>query len=827
LTALENARWWLHRRFHPIPVPYRSKKPALKKWPSLRLKEAELPRYFNGEAQNIGIILGDEDGSADVDVDCNEAIVAAAMLLPETNLVFGRPSKRASHYIYRVDPPIPSLKFIDPIRPDNDESTIIELRCRKKDGKTGFQTVVPESVHESDEPIRFEPGRDGHPASVAAKALADAVARVAAASLLSRYWPKPRAGRNDAFLAMAGTLARAYWSVEGAIDFNSAIYRVLWGSHADRCACISEVRATFEKHAVGAETTGIPKLNSLIDERIVKIALKWLGIDTRQPAADSRAQSSAPMTTAEVSGQDSVSRKFSGHLRIQINNKELRDLSAATLAALHAANRPPYLFSRAGVVARVDQLSPLKWTDEEGTEHTTPGRQVIVLVSDTHLRGEMTRCADYFKASRRGKQIIETAVYPPLDIARDLLSRPMGELNFPALESLAENPFIRPDGDVVCKPGYDAITRTFYAPTTDLQGFDVPDRPTADDVDAARVLIEEAIGEFPYVDQASRANAFALFITPEVRHAIDGCVPIGLCEAPQAGTGKTLLAKIVSMKATGGPAAMKPAPTHEEEWRKEIMSILVAGHPIVILDNVDHALRSSSLASVVTSTSWTDRPLGQTAMLTLTQRTVFIVTGNNLSVQVDLPRRCFKIRMDAKRSEPWLGREFRQPHLEKWALKNRGRLLGAVLTLARAWFTAGCPNPATPILGGFEEWCRIVGGILEHAGIEGFLGNLDEFYRDADPSFPQWVAFLSGLLVLMPKGRFKSADVLPLLREDAAFRATLPDELGEHDSPSFQKRLGKALQKRAGRRHGDRVLRVVNAGSNQGVTVWCIQTDES
>lgn len=127
---------------------------------------------------------------------------------------------------------------------------------------------------------------------------------------------------------------------------------------------------------------------------------------------------------------------------------------------------------------------------------------------------------------------------------------------------------------IVCKPGYDAITRTFYAPTGELEGLNVPERQTAEDVTAAGRLIEECIGEFPYVDQASRANAFALFISPEVRPAIDGCTPIGVCEAPMAGTGKTLLAKVISMKTTGGPAAMKVAPAREEDWKKELMSIL-------------------------------------------------------------------------------------------------------------------------------------------------------------------------------------------------------------------------------------------------------------
>jgi P4 family phage/plasmid primase-like protien len=266
------------------------------------LRQDELERYFTGQPLNIGVILGDEHGSADVDLDCNEAVAIAPLFLPETNLIFGRPSRPSSHYFYRVDPPIPLRKFIDPLEPNEDEATIIELRCRKKDGTVGFQTVVPHSTHESGEPIRFEPGRDGYAATVAADILQRAVGRIAAGCLLARYWPKPKAGRNDAFLAVAGILARADWALDEAIDFNFGIYRVFWNTQADHAACASEVRPTFEKHGAVAETTGIPKLKTLIDERVVRAALDWLEIGT--------AHSKLRDTSAEV--VDKAVKVFNG-----------------------------------------------------------------------------------------------------------------------------------------------------------------------------------------------------------------------------------------------------------------------------------------------------------------------------------------------------------------------------------------------------------------------------------------------------------------------------------------------------------------------------------
>jgi Bifunctional DNA primase/polymerase, N-terminal len=41
-----------------VPVPHKSKGPTVTAWQNLRITEADAPRWFNGEAQNIGVMLG-------------------------------------------------------------------------------------------------------------------------------------------------------------------------------------------------------------------------------------------------------------------------------------------------------------------------------------------------------------------------------------------------------------------------------------------------------------------------------------------------------------------------------------------------------------------------------------------------------------------------------------------------------------------------------------------------------------------------------------------------------------------------------------------------
>jgi hypothetical protein len=223
MTSLDAALGWVERGFLPVPIPFRSKRPVIEGWPSLRIGKADVARFFNGGPQNIGVLLGEPYGAADLDLDCAEAIAAAAVLAPATGMIFGRASKPASHLFYRSDPPMRAKKYLDP----TNKGCLCELRCLKVDGTVGLQTVVPGSTHETGEAIRFEAGFDREPANIDCDELARAVARIAAAALLARHWPQQAGGRHDAFLALAGFLWRGDWRLEHASAFHFGLYRAL------------------------------------------------------------------------------------------------------------------------------------------------------------------------------------------------------------------------------------------------------------------------------------------------------------------------------------------------------------------------------------------------------------------------------------------------------------------------------------------------------------------------------------------------------------------------------------------------------------------------
>src|ERR1035441_5045172 len=110
MTSLEAARDWTKRGYRVVPIPFRKKGPIIKGWKSLRIEEGKLSHHFNGAQQNIGVLQGDGYGSADVDLDCREALAAWPSFAIETGLVFGRESKPASHWFYRSDTPLKTKK---------------------------------------------------------------------------------------------------------------------------------------------------------------------------------------------------------------------------------------------------------------------------------------------------------------------------------------------------------------------------------------------------------------------------------------------------------------------------------------------------------------------------------------------------------------------------------------------------------------------------------------------------------------------------------------------------------------------------------------------
>jgi primase-polymerase (primpol)-like protein len=353
---------------------------------------------------------------------------------------------------------------------------------------------------------------------------------------------------------------------------------------------------------------------------------------------------------ASDTGKDTESEKTRrDHLpEIIVNNRPLRDMTKESLNALEKKNSPPVTFVRDGSLVRV--------------QHNEKGQAGIAPLNDHAVRGLLTRSAEFLKKTYSAKNGWgSTHISPPLDIVHDIMALGAWD-NIPPLEAVMETPILRDDGSLLECVGYDATTRLYYSPAPGLVVPSVPAHPTPADVADARAFLEtELLGDFPFCGPADKANTVGTLLTPVVRQTFCDVSPLGLFDKPQGGTGASLLVDLLGLIHVGEYRAFMGAPTEEEEWRKQISTVLSTGATFIGIDNVEHALGAPALERALTSTTWTDRALGTNTQLRLPQRATWVATGNNIRLRRSMQRRSYWIRMDAKMARPWERAQWSEP----------------------------------------------------------------------------------------------------------------------------------------------------------------------
>jgi|GEM_PF-1725373 len=437
---------------------------------------------------------------------------------------------------------------------------------------------------------------------------------------------------------------------------------------------------------------------------------------------------------------------------------------------------------------------------------------VVEELTPDRLRNELCQVAQWYTIGRGGKQ---RSAKPSLELARNMLAS--RNIPLPNLTRIVGAPVFAPDGTLQTRPGYHPASRTYLDPWQAGDVMPVSPQPTEREVDLARgIILEELLGDFPFVADADRAHAVALLLVPFARDLISDPTPNHLIEASTPGCGKSLLSEILLLPALGHAVYLLPEAHTDEEWRKVITSALREGKPAIIIDNVKRSLDSGALAAALTARMWTDRILGVSETTSLPVRSIWVTTANNPTLSTELIRRSIRIRLDPKRDRPWLRDGFRHEPLRVWASDARGLLVWSALTLIQSWLAAGQPRPHVKPLGSYESWTTVLGGILEHVGIPGFLGNLNQFYEEADNEGALWRQFVDVWYQRFGTQEVKSSDLFSIAQEMEGF------DLGRGKTDHAQKgAFGKALAKQRDRFIGD--CRIVRTGKHQGAVTWQLQ----
>ncbi len=412
------------------------------------------------------------------------------------------------------------------------------------------------------------------------------------------------------------------------------------------------------------------------------------------------------------------------HVPVALSGRRQDEIVREVWSALVEANDPPgaYGFTMPALFLMGGRLVTVNRT-------TAPPR--IQDVTTGTLFNHINEIAE-FRAGRPDKERI---VGQPNWLARVMLETARPDL--PRLQRIATTPFFDADGKLITRDGYHDPSGTWVS-ITDRIPMISPADVTPSLVEQARTFfLDELLADFPFASPADRANAVAQFVAPMVADLIDGPKMAALIEATTPGSGKTLLAKLVGIATRGAQPAMTPLDRRESEVRKTITAALAAGEGLLVFDNVAGYVDSPALAAVLSSNVWRDRILGRTEMVEIPNSTRIVLTGNNVTLSGELADRLLRIRLVPKTDRPRQRTGFKHDNIEHWLVRNRDRAVFNSAVAIANWFRLGSPYSG-PVQGSFESYCRIVGGVLEAAGIDGFLGNRDEFTTASATSETEW-----------------------------------------------------------------------------------------
>src|SRR5262249_20908917 len=141
------------------------------------------------------------------------------------------------------------------------------------------------------------------------------------------------------------------------------------------------------------------------------------------------------------------------------------------------------------------------------------------------------------------------------------------------------------------------------------------------------------------------------------------------------------------------------------------------------IDNLPRgaAFNSAEVDAFVTSDAYYDRELGYNDGRRVggPNRCLLLVTGNNLRPSGDTADRTLVVNLRSQDPNPRArpASSFRPPDVEGYAIAHRAALLGAALTIWRAWICAGEPQPPGPDWGSFLTWVGTAVAVVRWLGL--------------------------------------------------------------------------------------------------------------
>ena len=451
------------------------------------------------------------------------------------------------------------------------------------------------------------------------------------------------------------------------------------------------------------------------------------------------------------------------------------------------------------------------------------GRFRIIEVGEAELVEAMTIAANWTNPFKKPAVRFNC----PTVVAKTYLAR-QGKWQLRSLAGVIDIPTLRPDGSLLWKPGYDAVTGLLLVPSGIIVP-EIPEAPTRDDALMAMQQIKELIAGFPFVTDADLSVALSALLTSVCRPAL-ASAPLHGFTAPTAGSGKSTLVDLASVLRTGRPAAPIAQGNTVEELEKRLGALLLEGEGIVAIDNCEAPLGGEFLCQLMTQPSLKVRPLGRTVMIEVPTSAMVTATGNNLTFIGDMGRRALLCQLDPGVERPEL-REFSFNPAQVMTAR-RGEYVAAALTILIAYHVDGRPSQVPP-LGSFGDWSDLVRSALIWLGCADPCETMNKV-RTADPQLAlikqvmePWSVHLGNRGVTttdLSNIANETVEVSPIVPQEKSLHQELREALiavagsGGHISG---RKLGHWLAKQRDRVVGGR--RFISPETRGGQLVWVLE----
>jgi hypothetical protein len=361
------------------------------------------------------------------------------------------------------------------------------------------------------------------------------------------------------------------------------------------------------------------------------------------------------------------------------------------------------------------------------------------------------------------------------------------------LKGIKRHVFFDGDGNLVGNNGYNEATGYWVkineSTQEALRGLKRTGQPdTAKNVETVFDLLED----FPFEGSAAKTMAVATMLTFICRPMIRGGVPITMIKAAVQDTGKSTLARVMLYSMLGRRAKNQGFSFRDEaEVEKKLITYLFEGADCVWIDNIDQHISSGSISTAVDNGTFVGRLLGSNKQVVVDSSMPFIMTANNPDASRDILARSVNINLVQTQAD--MGRRvFAHKNPEEYALERSPEVICALVGMVWAWQDAGSPRFTKRGHTKYSDWSEIIGGILECAGFEDFLEDLEKYRKEGDRRDYIFQLFITEWASQFYESEVSSKDLLELAGGL---------ELVNKDDPEGKQtqKLGMLLGRNAGR----------------------------